>query len=124
MQKSLPQEVEVWYLIPSLRAELAKNLMAEQKCSQKECAKILGLTEGAISQYKNSKRAKEMKFSKLEKERIKRYAKAMHYKPQHAQTLFYHLSNSFRASNTMCTLHKKLDKSLPKNCSICKGNKI
>ena len=52
----LPQEIEVWYILPSIRKELAVGMM-EKGYKQKHIAKILGITEAAISQYKSSKRA-------------------------------------------------------------------
>jgi len=60
----MPQEVEVWYVLPALRRELAKMMKTktvprvgedgkkkEHKITQKEIAKMLGVTEPAITQY-------------------------------------------------------------------------
>lgn len=60
----MPQEVEVWYVLPALRRELAKIMKTktvsrvdedgkkrEHKITQKEIAKMLGVTEPAITQY-------------------------------------------------------------------------
>ena len=51
-----PQEIEVWYTLPVIRKELAKELL-NYNLSQKEIAIKLGLTEAAISQYIHEKRA-------------------------------------------------------------------
>ena len=48
MQK-LPQEIEVWYLIPAIRAELAKELLKEG-INQTKIASILNITNAAVSQ--------------------------------------------------------------------------
>jgi len=61
---SLPQEIEVWYIIPAVRRELSVTLAEKYKLKQKEIAKILGTSEAAISQYLSKKRAKEIKFPK------------------------------------------------------------
>lgn len=55
----MPQEVEVWYVLPALRRELALA-MIRKELPQKQIAKMLGVTEPAITQYKlkNSKRAR------------------------------------------------------------------
>jgi hypothetical protein len=50
----MPQEVEVWYVIPSIRRELALA-MIEKGRTQKSIAKMLGVTEPAVTQYKLSK---------------------------------------------------------------------
>ena len=59
----LPQEIEVWYVLPALRREYAKVLIKEHKLSQKGVAEILQVTESAISQYLTGKRASKVKFS-------------------------------------------------------------
>ena len=47
----MPQEVEVWYVIPSIRREIALA-MIEKGRTQKSIAKMLGVTEPAVTQYK------------------------------------------------------------------------
>ncbi len=47
----MPQEVEVWYILPAIRRELTR-IMIELGTPQKDIAKILGITEPAVSQYK------------------------------------------------------------------------
>ena len=60
----MPQEVEVWYVLPAVRREIAKAMKAMEvdrvtedgkikvhKITQKEIAKMLGVTEPAITQY-------------------------------------------------------------------------
>lgn len=51
-----PQEIEVWFLLPAIRKMIAFELIKKGK-SQKEVAKIMGVTEASISHYKRSKRA-------------------------------------------------------------------
>ncbi len=50
----MPQEVEVWYVIPSIRRELALAMIDKGR-TQKSIAKMLGVTEPAVTQYKLSK---------------------------------------------------------------------
>ncbi len=60
----MPQEVEVWYVLPAIRRELAKVMKTkvvtrtnedgekvDHKVTQKEIARMLGVTEPAITQY-------------------------------------------------------------------------
>jgi len=60
---SLPQEIEVWYIIPAIRRELAKSFIKKYKIRQNKVAELLGTTEAAVSQYIHRKRAKDLKFS-------------------------------------------------------------
>ena len=57
-----PQEVEVWYIIPSIRRELALELV-KIGMNQKQAAEALGVTTAAISQYKSEKRGSSKKFN-------------------------------------------------------------
>jgi predicted transcriptional regulator len=117
--KLMPQEIEVWYLIPALRKELAKILIKEFSLSQKKIADILGLTESAVSQYLKAKRANELKFSKTEQQEIKKIAKKIIADPKHCNSYVYQLTMKFRGTHNICRIHKKQDKSLPINCKIC-----
>ena len=73
--KLMPQEIEVWYLLPALRREIALELINKYKFSQREISEILGITESAVSQYLKSKRANELKFSNSELIKIKKCVK-------------------------------------------------
>ena len=52
----LPQEIELWYVIPAIRKQLVIELK-RKGLKQKAIAPILGITEAAISQYNRDKRA-------------------------------------------------------------------
>jgi predicted transcriptional regulator len=54
----MPQEVEVWYILPALRRELAKVMKFDRGQAQKSIARILGVTEPAVTQYMLSKKDK------------------------------------------------------------------
>ncbi len=59
MKEHMPQEIEVWYILPAIRKEFAK-LMIKKGLSQRKAAEKLGITESAVSQYLKKKRAKEV----------------------------------------------------------------
>ena len=119
MPKIMPQEIEVWYLIPALRRELAKAFIKDFKLTQKESAKLLGLTEAAVSQYLKSKRASELKFSKKDLLEIKKTARSIIENKKNMVGSLYNLSIKLRSRGTICKIHKKLDKQIEKNCRIC-----
>ena len=43
MHNQMPQEIEVWYIIPALRRELAKQ-MVEAGLTQKKIADLMGIS--------------------------------------------------------------------------------
>ena len=50
-QMLLPSEIEAKSLIPAIRAILAKKLIIEYKMKEEFVAKVLGVTQAAISNY-------------------------------------------------------------------------
>ena len=57
-----PCSVVVWYLLPAMGAELAREL-ARLGLSQKEISIRLGITPAAVSLYVSGKRGREVKLS-------------------------------------------------------------
>lgn len=51
-----PCEVVVWYVLPTIRRELAKELVDTYGMKQSQVAKMFGVTDAAISQYLKNKR--------------------------------------------------------------------
>jgi len=54
MKKSmhiLPQEIEVWYIIPAIRRDISKILINDYKISFEKTGNILGISKAAVSQY-------------------------------------------------------------------------
>ena len=51
-------EIVVKYILPGIRAIIAKDLIETYKLTQKEAAKRLGMTQPAISQYKKHLRGR------------------------------------------------------------------
>jgi len=116
---NLPQEVEVWYVIPSLRRELTKSLV-ELGLTQKEIAKKLQLTEPAVSQYLKGKRGKDIKFTPAVLKQIKISANRIKNSTSKSVTSkeIFRLTSYIRKT-CLCKIHKGLDKER-KNCCVCK----
>ena len=119
MHGQMPQEIEVWYIIPALRRELAKSMINDLKLTQKHIAKIMGLTEAAVSQYLHSKRGKEVIFSDAVLKEIKKSAKEIAKNERLLIQEMMKLTNLTGVKHIMCDVHKKHDAKLPTNCDIC-----
>lgn len=69
MSIKTPCETIVWYILPFIRKEIAKNLIENHELTQRQAAKKLGLTESAVSQYLSNKRGDiDIPSKKIEKE--------------------------------------------------------
>ncbi|MBI2657547.1 hypothetical protein HYX08_02520 [Candidatus Woesearchaeota archaeon] len=121
MQETMPQEIEVRYILPAIRRELARIFIKEHKRSQKEAAKILGLTEAAISQYQHSKRAREVVFSDAVVNEIRKSADKVLTDKNAKQRLMaemYRITNLTTVRQVLCDIHRAQSKDL-KHCNVC-----
>lgn len=67
-------ELVVWYIIPSIRSELAKELL-NLGMKQKQIFKLLDITQPAVSQYISDKRGHGIKFDEHTQDMIRVFAK-------------------------------------------------
>jgi hypothetical protein len=65
-----PCEKAVWYYLPQIRADLAKELV-KTGMTQSRAAKLLGVTPAAVSQYLHKKRGGLSIKSRLYKQEIR-----------------------------------------------------
>ncbi|MAH33170.1 transcriptional regulator [archaeon] len=119
MQGQMPQEIEVWYIMPALRREIAKSLIKDFNFTQKQVAEYMGLTEAAVSQYLSSKRGKDVVFSDAVSSEIKKSAKRIKDDKNVIISEMMRLCNLMAVKKVMCDIHKKQDQALPKKCGIC-----
>jgi len=121
MQETMPQEIEVRYILPAIRRELAKIFIKEHEMNQKEAAKTLGLTEAAVSQYQHLKRAKEVVFTNKIVDEIRISAGKILAEKNAKQRLIaemYRISNLTTVRQILCDLHRSQSKELG-SCNIC-----
>ena len=100
-----PQEIEVWYILPAIRKQLAAKLV-DSGMSQKEVAKLMQLTEAAISQYKKLKRAKENIFNPEIDREIEKSVKEILKDKKTITNEISRLAQFIKESGIVCTLHK------------------
>ncbi len=115
----LPQEIQVWYVLPALRRELAIALIRRHSMPQKKVASIMGLSEGAVSQYLSSKRGTSVKFGSGVIKEIEVSAKRISDDNSAAMDELIRLSGLGKVKQTICRLHMDQDSSVAKGCDIC-----
>jgi predicted transcriptional regulator len=111
-----PQEVEVFYILPAIRKEFAKDFKEDGK-KQSEIAKILGVTEAAVSTYVNEKK-QGIKLDTDTKELIKHASKNIHDQAQfvfHSQSILDHMLKSKQT----CHIHSLVNKDVAHDCNTC-----
>ena len=115
-----PQEIEVWHVIPAIRRELA-NEMKKRNMEQKAIASMLGITEAAISQYLNKKRAIKIVFSKRLKKEIS-LATDKIIKEKSETTVLQEIQRIMdlpKMREQVCKIHQECE-CVKKNCMLCR----
>ena len=114
---SLPQEIEVWYIIPAVRRELAKVLVERHGLKQKKIAEILGTSEAAISQYLSKKRANEIKFPKTMERDFQQSADEIIKDNKKVVKEIMALVNLAKKNRLSCDMCRKYNKGVLSMCS-------
>ncbi|MBM3199955.1 helix-turn-helix domain-containing protein [Candidatus Woesearchaeota archaeon] len=114
----MPQELEVWYVIPALRKAFA-DIMLKRGLSQKEIAKKLDLGKSAVSQYIKSQRGTEIRFDKKMLEKIETSVNKVMKNTSTTKEELIILCETIRKAGLLCCFHKSKEKNL-KNCGVCK----
>jgi uncharacterized protein len=125
----LPSEIESKLLIPALRAILSKELAIEKGLKEEEVARMLGITQAAVSNYLRGTRgdneliAKLMSLSEI-MSMIKEISDDLSTNRAYtAKTLskFIALCNYMRYSLIICDAHHSLERNIDeKVCEQCK----
>ncbi len=111
------QELSVWYVLPSIRRRIALRLK-EKGTTQKRIAKLLGVTEAAVSQYLNSKRAGEIDFSSEDEERIMRAAESLLEERSCFRYELENLLDEMKRKGRLCSIHRQHE-DVPACCHVC-----
>lgn len=71
-----PCEIVVWYVIPAIRSELAKELL-NLGMRQKDVSELMDITQPAVSQYITDKRGSGVKLEDDVKKMVQDFAKEL-----------------------------------------------
>ncbi|MBI5680195.1 MAG: helix-turn-helix domain-containing protein [Methanobacterium sp.] len=118
-----PCEIVVWYVIPTIRSELAKELLS-LGMKQKEISELLDITQPAVSQYISDKRGHGIKFDEHTMSMIKDFA--LDLKEQRMEQggmirRICEICKNVKAEEILCQLHKEKD-NIPGSCNACMGS--
>ena len=125
----LPAEIESKLLIPAVRAILSKELVVEKGLKEDEVARMLGITQAAVSNYLRGTRGDNEIISKLTSlseimSMIKEISADLSTNRAYtAKTLskFIALCNYMRYSLIICDAHNSLERNIDeKVCEQCK----
>jgi predicted transcriptional regulator len=118
-----PCEIVVWYVIPSIRSELAKELL-NLGMKQKEISELLDITQPAVSQYISDKRGHGIKFTDYIQMLIRQFAidlKDGQLKQSDIISRICDLCRKIKTEDVVCQLHKEKD-NISVNCNACMGS--
>lgn len=124
---SLPCEVAVKCILPPVRAMIAKELITKYNLRQTEAAKILGVSQPAISLYigKNRGKAIDLENDLEIKKSVENMANLLvenKISPSEFVQNFCEVCRKIRAKGLMCQLHKIFDPSIDiERCELCKA---
>ena len=119
MKEKLPQEIEVWDILPAIRKAFAKVFVDEFRLTQKKTAELLQLTEPAVSQYLKEKRAKIIMLDETVLHEIKVSARKI---INHKTILFKELKRICDLADVkkiVCQIHRTTNTKIPCDCDIC-----
>lgn len=114
---SLPQEIEVWYIIPAVRKELAKLLTKKYGLSYEKAGAALGISKAAVSQYLSNKRANKVCLNTKTKIEVKKSAEKIFENPKAAMLEIQRILKFMKNNNSSCDVCKKYNKEVLSYCN-------
>ena len=123
----VPCEVAVKCLLPSIRAMVAKELMAKHNLKQAEAAKLLGVSQPAISLYYRKMRGKAIDLEndvEVEKlmENLADSLAGGELSHKDFISKFCEICRIIRAKGLLCKMHKAFDPSIDiEKCEFCRA---
>ncbi len=113
---SLPQEIEVWYIIPAIRKELSRLLTKKHNLTYEKTGNILGISKAAVSQYLKNKRATKITLPKEIKKELEKSAKKIIKDEKKAVKEIQRVLKLMKDKGYECRLCKKFNKGILEIC--------
>jgi len=103
-----PCERVLWFVLPAIRKELVRALVEEHGYTQREAARLLGLSDAAVSQYLSKKRGRlELKDKDFLAEVSRSAKRIVKDGPKAAEAEVCRLCGALRASKALNELIDK-----------------
>jgi predicted transcriptional regulator len=122
----VPCEVAVKCLLPSIRAMIAQDLMTKHNLKQADAAKLLGVSQPAISLYYRKMRGKAIDLEndvEIEKllENLADFLAEGGLSHKDFISKFCEICRTIRAKGLLCKMHKAFDPSIDiEKCELCR----
>lgn len=118
---SLPQEIEVWYIIPAIRKELARILTEKHNMTFEKAGLLLGVSKAAVSQYLKNKRAGKFKLPKEIRKETEKSAEVIAKDEKKALMEIQRILRLIREKGCGCDTCKKYNPEILKLCNCKKS---
>ncbi|HEU4605329.1 MAG TPA: helix-turn-helix domain-containing protein [Nitrososphaera sp.] len=129
----LPSEIEAKSLIPAVRAILAKKLIREYSLKEEDVARVLGITQAAVSNYVRGTRGDVELISKLVSvtevmRMIDDIARDLSTNKAYTPSTlakFIGLTNYMRYTLLICDVHHSIESNIDEQvCEQCRGTLV
>jgi predicted transcriptional regulator len=121
----LPEELASKSVIPAIRALIVKRLVEDHGMTQQEAAKLLGVTQPAVSKYLHEKRGAAIKLIGIREidqatTEIAEMVSSQKAQPIEVMSRIEAACEYVRRNRYMCDLHKKLEPGMDiDSCHVC-----
>ena len=121
----LPEELASKSVIPAIRALIVKRLVQEHGMTQQEAAKLLGVTQPAVSKYLHQKRGVAIRLHGIRAvdeatTEIADMVSSHKVNPIEVMSKIEAACEYVRRNRYMCDLHKKLEPGIDvEACHVC-----
>lgn len=117
-----PCEIMTNYIMPAIRAYIARRLIANHGFTQVSAAERLGLTQSAMSRYLTSDRGTRTRLSDEVIHILETIVEDLADQDSPSTLAIdqtCRICLSMRSSGDFCKLHRELDKEIPDSCDVC-----
>jgi predicted transcriptional regulator len=112
----LPQEIEVWYIIPAIRRELSYLLVKKYGWTLESAGGAMGVSKSAVSQYISKKRGQSIKLPSEIMSEVDLAAKSISEKKTNAFSEIMRLLRICKVKGVACLACKKFNKEVFQHC--------
>ncbi len=125
MPMILPEELASKSVIPAIRALIVKRLVEDHGMTQQQAAKLLGVTQPAVSKYLHEKRGAAIRLTGIRQidqatTEIAELVSTQKAQPIEVMSRIEAACEYVRRNRYMCDLHKKLEPGMDTDsCHVC-----